>query len=306
MPDFGAFAAWSSRKRIDLPIPTANQVDFPVKVPIVADADIGADCRADGFDIRFTAADGVTLLPYERESFAVTGGAATGIFWVKTNVATAGTYVWCYYGNVGAADVSTPVGTQWSTVGAQTTVISKTEIQKVGGNPDWDSVAYSMTQGYVSGCAITMMAGQADKHCAMGFSVDPPTAPLFSIDYDWYLQADGYCRVEVLGANMGTHGLYTTATIFLITYDGSYVRYYKDGILKHEVARATGAALYLDSAFHTPNGIIKNIVFGPSEAWTNYGHDNIVAADGGLTWGDEQHGPTPAGGGKPMNLKLKL
>lgn len=87
-----------------LPIPTANLTDFPVEVPIVADADIGAACLATGYDLRFTAADGTTLLAYERESFAVAGGEATGIFWVKTNVATAGTYIWCYYGNPDATD----------------------------------------------------------------------------------------------------------------------------------------------------------------------------------------------------------
>jgi len=108
MPDFGIWAAWTGRKRIDLPIPTANLVDFPEKVPIIADADIGRACRADGFDIRFTSVDGVPLLKYERESFAVAGGEATGIFWVKTNVAMAGTYVWCYYGNLSAPDGADP------------------------------------------------------------------------------------------------------------------------------------------------------------------------------------------------------
>jgi hypothetical protein len=95
---------WPCRKLIALPIPTANLVDFPLKVPIIADADIGAACRADGFDIRFTAIDGITLLPYERESFAVADGKATGLFWAKSNATTAGTYIWCYYGCPTASD----------------------------------------------------------------------------------------------------------------------------------------------------------------------------------------------------------
>jgi hypothetical protein len=95
---------WSFAKIITLPIPDANLTGFPVEVPIVADADIGAECLASGYDIRFTADDGITLLSYERESFAVASGEATGIFWVKTSVATAGTYIWCYYGNAAATD----------------------------------------------------------------------------------------------------------------------------------------------------------------------------------------------------------
>ena len=85
---------WSFAKIITLPIPTADLVDFPVKIPIVAGSPasvaIGAHCRADGFDLRFTALDGTTLLSYERESFAVVAGEASGIFWGKSDPAMAG------------------------------------------------------------------------------------------------------------------------------------------------------------------------------------------------------------------------
>lgn len=81
-----------------------NLTDFPLYVPVVADADIGASCRADGHDIRFTASDGTTILPYERESFSVDSGEATGNFWVKTDLSTAGTIIRIYYGNPGAND----------------------------------------------------------------------------------------------------------------------------------------------------------------------------------------------------------
>ena len=305
MPDFPvAFAAWSSRKLIALPIPTADLTDFPEKVPIVADAGM-SEAMATGYDIRFTDIDG-NELPYERESWAGGGGAAvTAIFWVKTDVATAGTYVWCYYGNAAAGDVSTTVGIPWQFIGAWLTRISPTILQKVGGNADWDSVAYSV-EGYVAACAISMRAGQTDKHCAMGLSADPDDPTLSSIDYDWYFQPDGTCRVEVLTVNVGTHGNYTANTVFLITYDGLYVRFYKDGVLKYEAARATGNALYPDSAFYSADSIINPVAFGPDEVWTTFAHDNQLAADGGLTWGAEEHQPTPVGGMKPMNLKMKL
>ena len=56
---------------------------FTTRVFINADADIGANCNADGFDIRFTQIDGITKLSYERDSFEVVTGEATGNFWVK-------------------------------------------------------------------------------------------------------------------------------------------------------------------------------------------------------------------------------
>jgi len=111
MLDIFALANWSRRKRIDIQTTylDANLTNFPLYVKIDADTDIGAKCRADGFDIRFTAADGVTLLPYERESWSGGGGpAVTADFWIKTNLATAGTYIWCYYDNPAAADGADP------------------------------------------------------------------------------------------------------------------------------------------------------------------------------------------------------
>ena len=100
---------WLPPKKITLPTPTENLTDFTVWVPITADADIGGNCLSTGYDIRFTLSDGVTLLKYERVSFSVTDGKATGIFWVKVPaISTAGTYIYCWYGNASATDGSTP------------------------------------------------------------------------------------------------------------------------------------------------------------------------------------------------------
>jgi hypothetical protein len=65
---------------------------------------------ATGYDIRFTASDGTTILEYERESWA--GGAgtdATAVFWVRVPLieATGGATLYLYYGKAGASDVST-------------------------------------------------------------------------------------------------------------------------------------------------------------------------------------------------------
>ncbi len=87
----------------------SNLSGFPLLVKITADTDIGAGCRADGFDVRFTAADGETALPFERVSFAVAGGEATGIFWVKTDLVTApATDIYVYWGKADATDASAP------------------------------------------------------------------------------------------------------------------------------------------------------------------------------------------------------
>ena len=100
-------AGYSNRKKITVQTAYLDSAltDFPLYVPINADTDIGGKCRADGYDLRFTASDGTTLLSYERVSFAVAVGAATGIFWVKSSLATSpATDIYCYYGVAGAAD----------------------------------------------------------------------------------------------------------------------------------------------------------------------------------------------------------
>lgn len=59
---------WRKRKRIVVPgdrIP-GDLTDFPLLVALDGDPDIARYARADGYDLRFTAQDGVTALPHER------------------------------------------------------------------------------------------------------------------------------------------------------------------------------------------------------------------------------------------------
>jgi len=88
--------------------------NFPVYIPIVADADIGAVCRADGFDIQFANADNSEVLTFERlPGFAVASGEASGDFYVLVpSVTTASTtIIRCYYGKADATDASSPGNT---------------------------------------------------------------------------------------------------------------------------------------------------------------------------------------------------
>ena len=296
LSDWGV-TSWPHRKRIDLPVPTANLTDFPVEVPIIADAEIGATCRADGFDIRFTASDGTTLLDYERESFAVAGGEASGIFWVKSDVAAAGTYIWCYYGNPAAADVSTAVGTQWTTSG-NCTVTGKTKVEKTGGvDASWDAQAYSV-EGYVDTCALYFRAGQADKNVMIGLNSDPATdASYSSIDYAAWAWSTGVLGIWESNVQIGSFDAYTVNSIFRIIYDGVNVKYYLDDVLQRTVARAVGAALYVDSSFAATGAIIEHIAFGPTVDWVEFAYYNQIAADGRLTWGAEETSLQPLGPG---------
>jgi hypothetical protein len=99
---------WTHRKKITIQHANVDALlaDFPLYVGFSGDADF-AGALATGYDVRFTQADGQSLLCYERESWAGGGGSAvTADFWVKVPSisAVADTDIYVYWGKAGAAD----------------------------------------------------------------------------------------------------------------------------------------------------------------------------------------------------------
>jgi hypothetical protein len=99
---------WNYRKLITISNTNIDEylINFPLYVPITNDSDLG-NALATGYDIRFTAADGTTLLNYEREYWTGGGGSAvTAAFWVQipamNHISTTSFYI--YYGNSTAVD----------------------------------------------------------------------------------------------------------------------------------------------------------------------------------------------------------
>ncbi len=104
-----AICNYGYRKRITFdPAQVAGPIDlvnFPAMIKINSDNDLrvissgGYVTSADGYDIVFTAADGVTLLEHQLEYYVSTTGAITA--WVKIpNLSTSEkTFIYMYYGN---------------------------------------------------------------------------------------------------------------------------------------------------------------------------------------------------------------
>ena len=107
-------SAWQYRKAltIDNTKVPSTQSNFPVLVS-VTDTDLRDDAQGSGNDILFTAADGVTKLSHEIESY--NGGTGTLAAWVKVTSlsGSADTVIYMYYGNgsVGNQEYPTDV---WS------------------------------------------------------------------------------------------------------------------------------------------------------------------------------------------------
>jgi hypothetical protein len=79
---------------------TEDETNFPVLISLSGLSNINAN----GSDIRFTASDGVTLLPREIESYA--GGTLTAWVNIPTISHTTSTSIYMYYGNPAATEPS--------------------------------------------------------------------------------------------------------------------------------------------------------------------------------------------------------
>lgn len=96
---------WTNRLPVTVPSASvaADVTDFPLLVSLTS-ADLGARAQSDGADIRFTAADGVTSLPHEIETYDPGTGSLTAWVLVPTLSAGSDTTVYLYYGPADAPD----------------------------------------------------------------------------------------------------------------------------------------------------------------------------------------------------------
>lgn len=101
--------SWNFRKRITFDptkvIGSTDLTDFPALITFTADANLkttsngGHVQNSNGYDIVFTAEDGVTKLDHELNGYSPTTGSLTA--WVKIPVLSTSikTYIYMYYGN---------------------------------------------------------------------------------------------------------------------------------------------------------------------------------------------------------------
>lgn len=100
---------WTIRRplAVDRTLVTGSLTDYPLLVQLV-DADLAANAQADGDDLVFVAADGVTRLDHDIERWDSATGALTA--WVRLPVLddASDTRLYLYLGNPAAADQTDP------------------------------------------------------------------------------------------------------------------------------------------------------------------------------------------------------
>lgn len=147
---------------------------------------------------------------------------------------------------------------------------SNTFYKATGNDNVFDSEVYSL-EGYSRGCYVSAQAQSTVNYILFGLSETPALTPSFeAINFAWYVTENGGLEIYESGNLVISVGTYTTNTVLQITYDGTNIRYWKDGTLIRTFARVIGNALYFDSTFfrtivwngNIPNGL-KNVIFGP-------------------------------------------
>jgi alpha-tubulin suppressor-like RCC1 family protein len=128
----------------------------------------------------------------------------------------------------------------------------------------WDTQTYS-TESYAYSAIATGQACQKNGYIMFGLNTDPTTNTSYaSIDFAWFFVADGTLQIYENGSLVGSFGTYSLQDILSVTYDGKYVRYWKNSVMYRQVDRAPNPLLplYYDSSFYTPNCAMVNMQFG--------------------------------------------
>ncbi len=120
---------------------------------------------------------------------------------------------------------------------------------------------------YIIPCVVQFQAGQTNKFLAGGFTdVFENLDGLLGLDYGFYLLNNGQVRIYESGVDQGVFGTYTSSTFFMVIYDGTYIKYYIDGVLVRTIIRGSSNPLYLYLYSYTSNTAINNVHFFPMGA----------------------------------------
>jgi hypothetical protein len=188
-------------------------------------------------------------------------------------------------------------------VGRGTTITGNT-ITKTQNTANWDADAYSK-DSFTGGAYASAVAVDTVNRLMFGLNSDPTTDSSYaSLDYAILLEAGNnpiVVQVYESGNFRGSFGAWVAGDVLAVVYDGSSVKYLKNGgvFYTSTIGSAPNQVLYFDSSFNTPGATLKNVRFGPmsSNNWANIGGANKAAdnATVGATIGTNLFGQITSG-----------
>ena len=194
---------WSYRKSVTLSRPSGLVTNYQMKLLVGESAGAsGEDVDCNGHvlssfnDLRFTTADGTTLLNYWIESITGTTPNRLATVWIKFNsIGTTATTFYMYYGKAGAPAVSNGANTflafedfEWGNNGDRVTTSGGSVTWICGLNPDKATIS---TEHAYSGTRCMKTAGVATQTNPFFYPTGSPPSQDIAIKYKmWKEDAD--------------------------------------------------------------------------------------------------------------------
>jgi predicted phage tail protein len=153
-----------------------------------------------------------------------------------------------------------------TTIGLPVTFVSNvlingTTLTKESPTSAYDSQVCS-AESYAGGCTVRFKAGQTIKQILIGINSDPLTdASYTSLDYAFYLNANGYWYTYESNVNTMTGTTYSVSDIFEIVYSGTTVVWKINGVVKRTVTTTANRTFYLDSSFYEKGASVNSVEF---------------------------------------------
>lgn len=133
--------------------------------------------------------------------------------------------------------------------------------QRIDGPAGWDAQVYSI-DGVTGPCNATGVAAFNNRALMFGLNTDPTTnASYTSLDYAFYLRANGNLEIWESNAMVLAVGAYATGDTFSISFNNFSVRYYQNGSLVRTIPATHSGALHFDSSFNSLNARLNSIGF---------------------------------------------
>lgn len=139
-----------------------------------------------------------------------------------------------------------------------------TTAEKTAFSALWDEQVRSV-DGYTGGAfASAIVAPVVGASVFLALNTDPATdADYVGLDYAVQIHSDGLLYVHRSGVFEAPTVAYSAGDQIAIVYDGTTVRWLKNGTIFRESPVAAGIKFFFDSSFFNPGAKLSNIRFGP-------------------------------------------
>jgi len=128
------------------------------------------------------------------------------------------------------------------------------------GTGSWNQSIRSAV-GYTGGASVSFTVPATSSSLMIGLNTDPTTDDHYtSIDWAFYTSGTSLMIYEN-GTYGGSYGTFSATDVLSVTYDGTTIRYLKNGTVLRQVNANITQPLYLDSSFTGSGPQLQNLQF---------------------------------------------